>query len=490
MFTIERIFVEKKIYRKIENQDSWEKVINVIDNSLLPYAQKLKKPITREDIIRLTEIKIKRISKYDINNNIQAVSKIESALDNVHDNLNHLNDYTISYYQDLLDKHGIDKDRKTKIETFDTIKVKQAAIISKKLFIDKKEGFIGFSLKEGELLSECTEFDDILIFREDGKYLVTKVGDKKFVGKNVKYGGIWKKNDKHMIYNLIYLNKINHNSYVKRFSIMSLNRDREYQINKNIENVKILYITGNPNSESEVVEIKIHFRSKARKKEFMYDFGDIGIKGRFSKGNILTKYPVTKIVRKELGQSTFGGKDIWYETSVGKLNYDKRGEPLGKFDTDDRILVIYTSGNYEVSHIDLSRRFNDNDILKLIKFDQKNIISCLHYIGTKRSYFLKRFYIETTLSNRIFSFIDDSRGSKLICLSISEDPVLTFNYRTSKGDKKDKEIKVNEFVPIKKWKAIGNKLSGFLRISNCNINKEESNIDSQETSTDKSLTLF
>ena len=465
LLSLEKIFIEHKIYRLIEDAESWDIVVDIIMNALLPFESKLKIKISNDDIIYLTDLKIKRISKYDIIKTKDKLLKLEHDLDEVVNNINHITDYTILFYERLLKKYGNDKNRKSKIEKFDVIKVKQAALTNKKLYINYDEGFLGFNLKSSALLCECSEFDDIIVFREDGTYLATKVGDKKFIGKNIIYAGLWKKNDRHMVYNVVYLNKDDKKTYIKRFSIESILKDKEYPISKNILNSKILYITGNPNSESEIIKINLHFKCTAKKKEFEYDFNDIIIKNRLSKGNILTKYPIRKIIQHQLGKSTFGGKKIWFDEAIGKLNFDGRGELLGRFEADDNILVVYKTGEYEVSSIDVSKRFNFSNIDILTKLNSETTITSLHYIGNKKSYFIKRFKIETNQLNKLFLFIDDSRGSKFIKSTNLLNPIFKFNYRLKSGEKKEKLIDIIDFIDIKGWKAIGNKLSDYLRMS-------------------------
>jgi len=465
LLTLEKIFIEHKIYRLIENADSWDIIIDTIMNALIPFENRLKAKISKDDIIYLTDLKIKRISKYDINKTKDKLLKLENDLDEVLNDIKHITEYTILFFERLLSKYGNSKDRKSKIEKFDVIKVKQAALTNKKLYINYEEGFLGFNLKSDTLLCECSEFDDIIAFREDGTYLVTKVGEKKFIGKNIIYAGLWKKNDRHMVYNVVYLNKDDKKTYIKRFSIESILKDKEYPISKNVINGKILYITGNPNSESETIKINLHFKSTAKKKEFEYDFNNILIKNRSSKGNILTKYPIRKIVQHQLGKSTFGGKKIWFDEAIGKLNFDGRGELLGRFEVDDNIVVIYKTGEYEVSSIDISKRFNFSNIDILAKLDSETVITCLHYVGSKKSYFIKRFKIETNQLNKLFLFIDDSRGSKFVKSTNLANSIFKFNYRLKNGEKKEKLINIIDFIDIKGWKAIGNKISDYLRMS-------------------------
>ncbi len=497
LLTLEKIFIENKIYRLIENAESWDLVIDIIDKALIPFIKNLKNNITKDDIIYLTELKIKKISKYDIEKTEDKLIKLSTDLEEVENNILHIKEYTIRFFEMINDKYGDKKERKSKIEKFDTIKIKQAALTNKKIFIDYKEGFCGFALKSSTFLCECSEFDDIIAFKKDGTYLVTKVGDKKFLGKNIVYAGLWKKNDRHMIYNVVYLNKVNNTSYIKRFSIESILRDKQYLISKNIKNAKILYITGNPNSESEKIKINLHFKAKTKKKEFDYDFNDILIKSKLSKGNILSKHPIRKIVQSELGSSTFGGKKVWFEEGIGKLNFDERGDLLGRFETDDKVLIIYKTGEYEIATLDLNRRFNNAEIDLFEKYED-NVITCLHYVGYKKSYYLKRFKIETNQSNRLFSFIDDSRASKFIKSTVNLNPTLNYKYRLKNGERKEKDILVTNFIDIKGWKASGNKIPTSLHMSSFKfidgqtqentIDNDHENLLNKDTNND--LTLF
>ncbi len=483
LLSLEKIFIEKKIYRLIENASDWPEVIEIIKNALEPFLDQLKKSLTENDIIYLTELKIKKISRYDVDKTKDKLFSLENNLEEVVNDITHIKEYTIRFFEKILEKYGKNKFRKTKIEKFDTIKVKQAALTNKKLYIDYEQGFCGFSLKSCELLCECSEFDDIIVFRKDGSYLVTKVDEKKFVGKDIMYAGLWKKKDRHMIYNVVYLNNSDKKSYIKRFSIESIIRDKIYPIAKNIDQSKILYITGNPNSESETIKVNLHFKAKAKIKEYEYDFGEILIKNRLSKGNILTKYPIRKITQSEIGSSTFGGKKVWLERDIGKLNYDERGDLVGRFEVDDKLLIIYKTGDYELTTIDLNRRFNLSDVEIFKKFDNNDLITCLHYIGAKKSYYLKRFKIETNLVDRMFSFVDESRGSKFIKATINQNPSLKFSYRVKNGEKKEKLISVIDFIDIKGWKASGNKLPTMMRMSGFKFIDVEQTIDEpiQET---------
>tara|TARA_B100000614_G_scaffold170279_1_gene151607 strand:+ start:2223 stop:4793 length:2571 start_codon:yes stop_codon:yes gene_type:complete len=488
LLNLEKIFIENKIYRLIEKADTWEQVLSIIDDALKPFRKNLKQDITKDDLVYLTELKIKRISKYDMDKTDKKINKLQHDLDEVKNNIEYINDYTILFFERLLKKYGENYDRKTKIEKFDFIKAKQAALTNKKLFVNYEEGFIGFNLKGDNFLCECSEFDEIIAFKENGSYMVSKVGDKKFLGKNIIYSGLWKKKDRHMVYNLVYLNKEDKRTYIKRFSVESLIKEKDYFISKNVQNAKILYLTANPNSESEIIKINLHFKSSAKKKEFNFDFKDILIKSRNSKGNILTKYPVRKITQLEVGKSTFGGKKIWFDKDIGKLNYDSRGDLIGRFEANDSILIIYKTGEYEISKIDITKRFNISNIDIINKFDKDIIITCLHFVGNKKSYYIKRFKIETNQKNKLFSFIDESRSSKFIKSNIFINSDLEFNYRLKNGEKKSKTIIISDFIDIKGWKALGNKLPNFLRMSGfkfSEIKSDESEFESDNEEINK-----
>ena len=486
LLTLEKIFIENKIYRLIEEVETWEEVLDTIKKALLPFTGILKKDIKLDDLIYLTDLKIKKITRYDIDKTSKNLEKLEYDIEEVLNNINHINDYAILFFEKILKKYGKNKERKTKIEKFDYIKANQAALTNKKLYINYKEGFIGFSLRNDELLCECSDFDEIIVFNENGTYKVIKVDDKKFVEKNILYAGIWKKKDRHMIYNVVYYNSLDKKSYIKRFSVESTIKDKIYPISKNVNKAKILYITANPNSESEIIKVNLHFKSKAKKKEFNFDFNNILIKSRYSKGNILTKYPIRKITQIEVGKSTFGGKKIWFDEAIGKLNFDERGDELGRFEADDLILVIYKTGEYEISDIDVSKRFNNSNIDLILKYDPKCIITCIHYVGSKKSYYLKRFNIETNQINKLFSFIDDSRGSKFIKTSTFTNLLLNYNYRSKNGDKKLKTLNINDFIDVKGWKAIGNKIPEQTRLSGFKFN-DNSNEDGIELNDPKSI---
>ena len=484
---LERLFIEYKIYRKIETCNTWEAILKTIELGLNPFSDELNKEISKEDIIKLTEIKIKKISRYDENNNQKYIEKIELAFDEINNDLKHLNDYVIRYFKFLLNKYGKSYKRKTTISTFDVISVRRVVVANKKLYVNKKEGFIGYDIKNEEYVKECSDIDNIIVFKEDGKFIITPIENKKYVGKNIIHIDVWRKNNPHMVYNAVYRDGNNRFAYVKRFSVLSVIINREYELTQGSEKSKILYFTANPNSESEIVNIFLHHTSKARKKEFIYNFNSISIKSRSSKGNILSKYPIRSISQKEVGSSTLGGRKIWFDATIGKLNHDDRGQYLGSFNTNDYIFIVKKDGTYYMTDFEITNRYKSDEIFLINKFNADDIISALHFNGKTKSYYLKRFKIETTTLNTPFLFISRERASKLINIGLHKVPILAFNYRLGNGDKKEKEIDVNDFVGVKGWKAAGNKILKYKNMSGFKFINNDSDKESVDSET---LTLF
>ena len=486
---LERLFIEHKIYRKIEECNTWEAVLKTIELGLKPFQKDLKKEITKDDIVRLTEIKIKKISKYDSDNNSKHIANIELELEEINNHLNNLNDYTIRYFKSLLNKYGDMHQRKTKISTFDAISVRRVVVANKKLYVNRKEGFIGYGIKNEEYVKDCSDIDNIIIFKEDGKFIITQIDSKKYVGKNIIHIDVWRKNNPHMVYNIAYKDGESKFTYVKRFSVLTAVTNKEYDLTQGADKSKILYFTANPNSESEIVNVFLHHSSSARKKEFIYNFDSISIKSRTSKGNILSKYAIRSISQKEVGSSTLGGRKIWFDNTIGKLNHDERGKYLGSFNTDDSILIIKKDGTYYMTDFELTNRYKPDEIFSISKFNSDISVTAVHFDGKAKSYYIKRFLIETNSLNTPFLFISKERASKLIAVTLFKSPSLFFNYRLNNGEKKEKEILISDFVGIKGWKAIGNKIlkhknmSAFKFIEN-EIQKEE-DVSDQET-----LTLF
>ncbi len=458
--SLEKIFIENRIYRDIEECETWEDVLASIDKGLEPFKKQFYRAITEEDLVRLTEIKIKRISKFDAFKADELMRRLEEELKEVEHNLANLVEYAINYFKNLLTKYGKGRERKTEIRTFDTISANVVAANNQKLYVNRQEGFIGYGIKKDEFVCDCSDIDDIIVFRKDGICLVSRISEKVFVGKDIIYVAVFKKNDERMVYNLIYLDGKTGRSMVKRFQILSVTRDREYDLTKGHKGSKILYFTGNPNGEAEIVTIYLTSGSKARIKVFDFDFSTIEIKGRTAQGNILTKYPVRKIQLKMEGSSTLGGLDIWYDDSIGRLNTDSRGKHLGTFKGQDNILVVTKNGFYELTTYELTNRYEPENILLIEKFDPEKVISCVYYEGANKAFFVKRFKIETTTVGKPFCFISEAKGSNLTVVTTETQPQVELTYKNPKA--KIKETSIYDFdmlIDVKGWRAMGNKLS-------------------------------
>ena len=470
--SLEKIFIENRIYRDIEECETWEAVIEAIDKGLDPFKSLLRREVTEEDIVRLTEIKIKRISKYDSFKADELLKRLEDDMAQVQHDLEHLTDFAIKYFKSLKEKYGKGKERKTQIKSFDTIEASQVAANNVKLYVNREEGFIGYGIKKDEFVCDCSDIDDVIVFRKDGKMVVTRISEKVFVGKDIIHVAIWSKGDERTIYNMIYRGAKGI-SFGKRFAVTSITRDKEYNLITGDNNSKVLYFTANPNGESEVVAIHLTQGSRARKKNMEFDFAEIAIKGRGSKGNIVTRYPVRKIEQKEVGSSTIGGMNIWLDEIVGRLNTEERGKFLGEFDTGDAILVIYKDGSYEQTSFELTNHYKMEDILKIEKFNAETVVSVVYLDGERKKYFVKRFKIETSSIGQRFPFITEHRSSDLKIISFADHPIISF--KEVKGKQKE-EIErledLSEFIDIKGWKAIGNQLGEKDQIKKLQLKEE------------------
>ncbi|MEM6347512.1 MAG: DNA gyrase/topoisomerase IV subunit A, partial [Bacteroidota bacterium] len=456
--SLERIFIENRIYRDIEECETWEAVIETIDKGLDPYKAQFYREITEEDIVRLTEIKIKRISRFDAFKADELIRNLETDIQETEHHLANLVDYSIAYFENILAKHGKDKERKAQIMNFETIQVRRVAVANEKLYVNRKEGFIGYGLKKDEYVKDCSDIDDVIVFRGDGKYLVTRVSDKAFVGKDIIHVDVWKKGDERKVYHAVYRDPKEGKNYIKRFAVTAITRDREYDVTKGNKNSKLIYFTAHPNSEEETISVYLTANCRAKKKEFEFDFGSLAIKGRASQGNVLTKYPIRKIVQKEIGSSTLGGRKIWYDETVGRLNVEKRGQFLGEFDTEDLIIAFYRNGSYQLTNFELTNRFDISKLVLIEKFNSKKIYSAIHYEGKKKDYYVKRFQIESTKLGKEFVFISEESGSKLMLISSQPKPQV--KYQVSAGGRKKDDVTVDlaEFIDVKGWKALGNRL--------------------------------
>ena len=488
--TLEKIFIENKIYRNIEDCETWESVLDVIRKSLNPFLQLLDRDIEEDDIIRLTEIKIKRISKYNKKKQDEELKKVSVDIDEVNNNISHINEYAIRYFEQLLKKYGEDRKRLTEMTLFDSISARRVIETNKKLYVDKINGFIGYNLKKNDFVGKCSDLDYAIVFTKDGKYVVTKIDDKKYIGKDIVHVDVWKKNNKHMIYNLAYLDGGTGYTYVKRFSITAVVNEKIYNLTQGSEGSEIKYFSANPNSESEIISIYLHSRVKVKNKVFQYDYKNLGIKSRTAKGNLLSKFSVRKIIQKSVGESTLGGLDIWLDESIGRLNGDKRGLFLGSFNSEDKIVVFYNDGTYEMTDFDFTNRYNMSDVKYVCKNDPDNIISVLYYNGKNKTYYVKRFLVETNLLNKRFGFISEERGSKLILLSANKNNSIRYNYRTKSNEKKSNIIELEEFISIKNYKAIGKRLDNKMRMSGFSLVASNDSVDNNDNDNDKELTLF
>jgi topoisomerase-4 subunit A len=456
--SLEKIFIENRIYRDIEECTTWDAVLEAIDRGLDPFKPDFYRSIVQEDLIRLTEIKIKRISKFDAFKADELMKRLQDELKQVNYNLKHLTDFAIAYYQNLLDKYGKGRERKTEIRAFDTIQAAVVAANNAKLYVNRVDGFVGYGLKKDEYVCECSDLDDIIAIRRDGKLVVSKIQEKLFMGKDIVYVGVFRKNDERMTYNFIYLDGVSGRAMVKRFQVGGVTRDKEYELTKGTKGSKLMYLTANPNGEAEVVTVYLTQGAKARVKVFDFDFAEIEIKGRAAGGNILTRYPVRKVQFKMEGKSTLGGINIYYDASVGRLNTDSRGKQIGNFLGDDKILVCYKNGDYELTSFELTNRYEPTDVLLIQKFDSQKVIGAVYFDGATKAFFVKRFLIETTTLNKRFNFITEHKQSYLKLVTTDAQAQVSVTLIKGKAEEQ-MDYDLEMLIDVKGWKAIGNKLS-------------------------------
>ncbi len=456
--SLERIFIENRIYRDIEEEETWEGVIAAIDKGLQPHIQHLKRAVTEEDIVRLTEIRIKRISKFDIDKAQQKIEALEDSIAQIKHHLAHLIEYAIDYFKRLKKDYGAGKERKTEIRTFDDIEATKVVIRNTKLYVNREEGFVGTSLKRDEYVTDCSDIDDIIVFTEDGTMMVTKVDAKTFVGKNIIHVAVFKKKDKRTIYNMIYRDGARGANYVKRFAVTSITRDKEYDMTNGTKGSKVLYFTANPNGEAEVVTIYLRQSGSIKKLKFDLDFADQLVKGRNSKGNIVTKYSIKKIELKEKGLSTLKPRKIWFDDSVQRLNVDERGELLGEFRKEDRLLIVKQSGVVKTVIPDIQLRFDD-DMIILEKWDPKKPLSAIYWEGEKELFYVKRFLIENP--DKEETIITDHPNSYLEKIFTDYRPMAEVVFAKKRGQEREENLELNleEFIAVKGITAMGNQLT-------------------------------
>ncbi len=459
MSSLEKIFIEERIYRDIEESETWEAVITDIDKGLKPFKKRLLREVTREDIIKLTEIKIKRISKFDVKKADEHIKGIEVELEEVKNHLKNIIPYTINYFKQIKKKYGKGRERKTEIRSFDTIQATKVVANNARLYINYKEGFIGTGLKKDEFVCECSDIDDIIVIRKDGVFLITKVADKVFVGMDILYAQVFIKNDERTIYNIVYQDGKDGPLLAKRCAITGLTRDKEYNMTRGKAGSKIVYFSANPNGEAEVIKVYHKPKARLKKLEFEFDFGLLGIKGKSSMGNILTKNAVHKIALKEKGLSTLGGRKIWFDDAVLRLNVDGRGTYLGEFSGDEKILVITKNGFFRHTNFDLSNHFEEN-ILVIEKFRPGKVYSVVYWDAEQKFYYLKRFVIEE--SEKPQCFINEDPESKMISITEVEYPRFEIEFGGKNKNRDNEIIEVVEFIGVKSYKAKGKRLTSFM----------------------------
>ncbi len=456
--SLERIFIENRIYRLIEEEETWDGVINAIDTGLKPHIKHLKREVVNDDIIRLTEIRIKRISKFDIDKAQQKIDALEDQINEVKHNLDNLIEYAIDYFLRLKKEYGKERGRKTELRKFGDVDATKVVIRNTKLYVNKTEGFIGTSLKKDEYVTDCSDIDDIIVFTRDGKMMVTKVGGKTFVGKNIIHVAVFKKKDKRTVYNIIYKDGISKASYIKRFSVTSITRDKEYNITQGSKGSILTYFSANPNGEAEIISINLRQIGSVKKLKWDIDFAEVLVKGRASKGNLVTKFAVKKIELKHKGISTLKPRKIWFDDTIQRLNLDGRGELLGEFKGEDKLLIISQSGVAKTVTPEVTLHF-DNQMIVLEKWIPNKPISAIYYDGDKEKYYIKRFLLEN--SGKEESFISDNPKTQLEIVSVDYRPMveIVFSKQRGKPQKENITINIEDFIAIKGIKALGNKLT-------------------------------
>ena len=459
--SLEKIFFEEKIYKELEKKhETWDKVLDAIDKAFSPFKKLLRREITKEDIVKLTEKPVRRIYRLDIDELNEQIKNIEAEIKNIQHDIANLTDFAVAYYENLLKKFGKGRERKTEIKPFDTIQAKSVAIANIKLYANFADGFIGTSLKKDEYIGEVSDLDDIIAFTKAGIMKVVRVSEKTFIGKDIIHAAVFQKADERTTYNVIYVDGKTGTSFAKRFNVTGITREKEYDITKGSEKSKVHYFSTNANGEAEVVKIILSPNCSAKKKEFDFYFEELEIKGRGAMGNTVTKYPIKTIRFKEAGKSTLDAKKLWFDTKFGRLNSEEKGNFLGKFEAEDRLIVFYNDGNYEIIDQELTQRFEPEKIMLLEKFESEKIITAVYFDADKMQYNVKRFKIETTTLHSKFYFIKEGKNNALTAVSSNENAVL--NVKTGRGQQiNNVKFKIDKLVEVMGWKAVGAKLIDF-----------------------------
>ena len=457
--SLEKIFIEQKIYIEFDGR-TYEEAIEITHELLKPHIKHLTREVTDDDVKKLLELRMRRITKHDAEKADTYILSLEEELKEVEANLANLIDYAIAYFKDVKAKFGEGKERKTEIRTFDNIAARKVIVANKKLYVNKEEGFIGYSLRKDEYVEDCSDIDDIIVFFSTGKMMVTKISDKKFVGKGIIHTAVFKKKDARTIYHFIYRDGTNGPTMMKRFNVKSVTRDKEYDLTKGTKGSKVYYFSYHPNGEQEIVTVHLRPRPHLKRIKFEIDFGSLLIKGRGSAGNRVTKEIVSKIVQKEVGASTLAARKIWFDPTVSRLNVDSRGDFLGAFKGDDKILSLYASGAYRLTNFDISNHFDD-DLIHVEKWHPERPLSVVYYDGEKELHYVKRFIVETKSDKKV-SFISEHENSKLDVVSTGYEPIVKIIYNKRLKETKDlpdKEVNLASFIDVKGMKSLGNQLT-------------------------------
>ena len=459
--SLEKIFIEERIYKdkEFEQAKNMDAACEHIDERLTPYYPQFVREVTKEDILKLMEIKMGRILKFNSDKAEELIARMKADIEEIDHHLANIVEYTEDWYLMLKNTHGNNSPRRTELRNFDTIEASKVVEANEKLYINREEGFIGTGLKKDEFLSNCSSLDDVIIFFRDGRYIVTPVSDKKFVGKNILYANVFKKNDKRTIYNVVYRDGKEGTHYIKRFAVTSIIRDREYDVTQGTPDSRIMYFTANPNGEAEVIKVTLKPNPRVRRIIFEEDFSAVGIKGRQARGNILTKLPVHKIALKQRGGSTLGGRKVWFDRDVLRLNYDGRGEYLGEFQSDDSILVVHDNGDFYITNFDLSNHYEAN-IRILEKFDPNKIWTAVLYDADQQNFpYIKRFCMEAT--NRKQNYLGENKNNRLILLTDECYPRLEIIFGGHDSFREPMIIEADEFIAVKGFKAKGRRITTF-----------------------------
>ncbi|WP_462264860.1 DNA gyrase/topoisomerase IV subunit A [Mucilaginibacter sp.] len=459
-----KIFIQQGMYKHpdYENSGNFEVVVQVLNNLFAPFLDQFYRPIQPEDYKRLIDKPMSSITRFDVKKADEQMKALNNEIKDVKHHLKHLTDYTIAWFEKLKEKYGKGRERKTELRAFDRVEASQVALANIKLYVNRQDGFIGSGLKKDEAVEyvgDCSDIDDIIVFRGDGRCIITRMQDKIFVGKDIIHVAVFKKNDERTVYNLIYKDGESGTAFIKRFSVLGITRDKEYDLTKGTKGSRVLYFSANPNGEAELVNVQLRAHSKLKKLQFDEDFAAIAIKGRSSIGNVVTKYPVKKVVFKSKGVSTLAGRKIWFDPTLKRLNVDGRGAYLGEFDGDDKILMVHPGGMYELSTFDLNNHFDDK-LLLMEKYDAEKVFSVIHYDGKSKNYLVKRFVFENMVPGRQTSLISEEAGSKLVVISGAAQPVVKVEQLKGKAQQQELvELNLADLIEVKGMKAMGNRLS-------------------------------